>query len=198
MLQTLVLNTASIPISIVPYKRILNRVHNGSAHVVKSYEGTWIKSAGFDVSMFSSGFERCSSASCIEMPIPSVIQCMHTNYIPQFTNVLPFTRKNLYIRDRGRCAYCLKKLSLQSLSFDHVIPRCLGGKTCWDNIVLACFRCNAKKGARHPDQYKWPQLRPYTPKLSQAAPAQLVSKIASEVVEKTWEDFVYWEIILEN
>jgi 5-methylcytosine-specific restriction endonuclease McrA len=196
MLQTLVLNTSEIPISIIPYRNILNRVCNESARVLKYYEGTWIKSAGFDVSMFSSGFERTVSASNIVMQIPSVVQCLHTDYIPEYTRVLPFTRKNLYVRDRGRCAYCLKKLSLHSLSFDHVIPRCLGGKTCWENIVLACFRCNSKKGARHPDQFKWPQLRPYAPTLSKAAPAQLVNKVASEVIEKTWEDYIYWEIQL--
>ena len=197
MLQTLELNVSGIPITTVPYIQVLSRIDSGTARVVKSYEGSWIRSSGFDISMFSSGF-GVSSVPCVGMQIPSVVQFLHTNYIPEFTKVLPFTRKNLYIRDRGRCAYCLRKLSLASLSFDHVVPKCLGGKTCWQNVVLACFRCNSKKGARHPDDYKWPQLRPYAPKLSHAAPTHLVNKLASEVIEKTWEDFVYWRVLLEE
>ena len=198
MLQTLVLNTASIPISIVPYKRILNRVHNGSAHVLKSYEGTWIKSAGFNVSMFSSGFEKFSNASCIAMPIPSVIQCLHTNYIPEFTNILPFNRKNVYIRDGGICQYCGRKVSLNSFSFDHVIARSLGGRSEWSNIVICCLRCNAEKGSKSLDRYKRKLLRqPFVPKLNKAAPIHIVNKIASEIPHETWTDFLYWHIILD-
>jgi Restriction endonuclease len=197
MLETLVLNRASTPISIVPYQRIINRVQNHMAIVLKSYENTCIRSSGYNISRFCSGFEKTSSISCIEMPIPSVVQCIRTDYVPKYTNILPFNRKNLYIRDRGRCAYCGKKVSLSGLSFDHVIPRCQGGKTCWENIVLACCRCNTKKGARHPNKYRWPKIMPYAPTLSHAAPVQLVNKLASEIIEESWEDFVYWRIILE-
>jgi 5-methylcytosine-specific restriction endonuclease McrA len=181
MLQTLVLNIAETPVAVVPYRRVLSRVCNNLAVVKRHYENTLIRSSGG-----------------IEMPIPSVVQCIKTNYIPKFTKVLPFNRKNLYIRDRGCCAYCEKKLSLNSMTFDHVIPRAQGGFTCWTNVVLACFKCNSKKGARHPNQYKWPKIKPYAPRLSQAAPVQLVNKIASDIIEKTWEDYIYWEIVLEK
>jgi 5-methylcytosine-specific restriction endonuclease McrA len=94
--------------------------------------------------------------------------------------------------------YCGKKVSLNSMSFDHMIPRILGGTTCWENIVLSCFKCNSKKGGKHPDKFKWPIIMPYAPKLDKAAPAHLVNKIASEIIEETWEDFIYWEVILEK
>ena len=32
------------------------------------------------------------------------------------------------------------------LTFDHLIPRCLNGKTTWTNVVSACTSCNLKKG----------------------------------------------------
>jgi hypothetical protein len=38
---------------------------------------------------------------------------------------------------------------------------------------------------------------PYAPKLSQAAPIHIVNKIAAEIPHESWQDFLYWEIILE-
>ena len=46
-----------------------------------------------------------------------------------------FTRFNLFLRDRFTCQYCG---SQQHLTFDHVIPRRLGGRTTWENITTAC------------------------------------------------------------
>jgi 5-methylcytosine-specific restriction endonuclease McrA len=123
---------------------------------------------------------------------------VRTNYIPKFTKFLPFNRKNLYVRDSGVCQYCGKKVSYYLGSFDHVIPRILGGKTNWENVVLACFQCNSKKGAKHPSKFKWPIIMPYAPKLNQAAPIHIINKIAADIVEKSWQDYVYWEILLEK
>jgi 5-methylcytosine-specific restriction endonuclease McrA len=83
------------------------------------------------------------------------------------------------------------------MSFDHVIPRNQGGKTNWLNIVIACHACNSKKGARHPSKFKWPFRMPYAPKLDKAAPVQLVNKIAAEIPVKSWNDYIYWRIILD-
>lgn len=47
---------------------------------------------------------------------------------------------------RYRCAYCGKKPRL--LTQDHVVPIKHGGGTTAENIVPACARCNAAKGAR--------------------------------------------------
>ena len=38
---------------------------------------------------------------------------------------------------------------------------------------------------------------PYAPKLDKAAPVHLVNKIAGEIIEKTWADYLYWRIVLE-
>jgi hypothetical protein len=37
-------------------------------------------------------------------------------------------------------------------TYDHVVPRSQGGKTNWENIVIACVPCNQRKGGRTPDQ----------------------------------------------
>lgn len=57
-------------------------------------------------------------------------------------------------RFEHRCAYCGAEGKMQQ---DHRMPVALGGRTTVDNIVPACFECNNRKRANHPDN--WP-LRP--------------------------------------
>ena len=59
-------------------------------------------------------------------------------------------RKNIFIRDKGCCQYCNKKLLYDVATVDHVVPRSKGGKGTWDNLVLCCGPCNVKKGNRKP------------------------------------------------
>ena len=59
-------------------------------------------------------------------------------------------RKNIFVRDSGCCQYCNKKLTFESATVDHVIPRSKGGRNTWDNLVLCCGPCNIKKGNRKP------------------------------------------------
>ena len=182
-MESLVLNTAAIPIEIISHKRAISLVYaKKRAIVLASYQDTLFRSAS------------------LVIPIPSVIQCTHTDYMPKkFTNVLPFTRENVYIRDQGCCQYCGKKVRLNSFTFDHIIPKCQGGKSWWTNIVIACSRCNSEKGCRSLKKYKRPLLRqPYIPMLDKAAPSQLVNKIAAKIPHVTWEDYIYWHVILEN
>ena len=51
---------------------------------------------------------------------------------------IKFSRQNVYVRDRGRCQYCGTKVACDDFTYEHVIPRALGGRTCWENIVVAC------------------------------------------------------------
>lgn len=56
-----------------------------------------------------------------------------------------FSRKNLYRRDGYACQYCGRNRPPEELSIDHVTPRSRGGKTSWENCVLACVGCNTRK-----------------------------------------------------
>jgi 5-methylcytosine-specific restriction endonuclease McrA len=58
-------------------------------------------------------------------------------------------RRNLFKRDDHRCVYCG---SNENLTVDHVVPRCYGGKTTWDNVVTACHTCNNKKDNKSPEE----------------------------------------------
>jgi 5-methylcytosine-specific restriction endonuclease McrA len=61
---------------------------------------------------------------------------------------VPFSKKNVFLRDRHTCAYCGRKP--KALTLDHVIPSSRGGKTDFDNCVACCASCNSRKGARTP------------------------------------------------
>ena len=63
-----------------------------------------------------------------------------------------FSRRNIFERDRNRCQYCGRVFPRHELSIDHVVPRSRGGRDCWENMVLACVRCNVRKGQRLPHE----------------------------------------------
>jgi 5-methylcytosine-specific restriction endonuclease McrA len=63
---------------------------------------------------------------------------------------VPFSRRNVLVRDRFACAYCGTRAN--PITLDHVIPRSRGGKTDFDNCVACCRACNQKKGARLPSE----------------------------------------------
>lgn len=63
-----------------------------------------------------------------------------------------FSRKNVWVRDAGKCQYCLRQVNSQEFTLDHVIPRKNGGTTVWNNVVTCCYACNQKKGDKSPLQ----------------------------------------------
>ena len=54
----------------------------------------------------------------------------------------------VFERDEFRCRYCGAQLSLYTATVDHITPLSKGGDNSLDNLVTACMKCNAKKGAR--------------------------------------------------
>ncbi len=59
------------------------------------------------------------------------------------------TKAAIYRRDGYTCQYCG---STRNLTIDHLVPRCRGGADTWENLLLACSRCNMVKGHRTPEQ----------------------------------------------
>jgi hypothetical protein len=74
------------------------------------------------------------------------------------------TNEKLFARDRRLCAYCGVRQRERALSRDHIVPLSRGGRDAWMNVVTACRGCNARKGARNPEQARMPLLYlPYVP-----------------------------------
>ena len=57
-------------------------------------------------------------------------------------------REQVSTRAEHQCEYCLLPSSFALIEFeiDHVIARQHGGEDGLDNLALACFRCNRRKG----------------------------------------------------
>jgi 5-methylcytosine-specific restriction endonuclease McrA len=84
------------------------------------------------------------------LKLPSVIRLLEYRRIPLQTRAL--SRKNILMRDRYMCQYCLKAPPAVELTLDHVIPRSRSGETTWENLVACCHSCNNRKGNRTPEE----------------------------------------------
>jgi 5-methylcytosine-specific restriction endonuclease McrA len=92
-------------------------------------------------------FWEVKSASIL-LQVPAHIR-LTLNSAERVWKVPPVNRRELLRRDKHTCQYCG---SHKQLTIDHVFPRSKGGKHTWDNVVIACERCNTRKGDRIPEQ----------------------------------------------
>lgn len=131
-METLVLSTGFEPLARISWQRAITLLFLGKVEVVEEYEDRLIHSVTIAVRM------------------PSVIRFLKG--VRARRRGVRFSRENVYARDHGRCQYCGVQVTRQEATYDHVLPRAQGGKTTWDNIAIACFRCNQRKGGRTPQQ----------------------------------------------
>ena len=108
-----------------------------------------------------------------------------------------FTRYHVFLRDGFRCQYCGEALEAKELTFDHIVPRCRGGTTCWANVVTSCQRDNLFKGSRSLKESGLKLLRkPFEPTPHQID--ECAKRHASkDDLHETWMDFLYWDVALE-
>jgi 5-methylcytosine-specific restriction endonuclease McrA len=92
--------------------------------------------------------ERNGKQLAPDLPLPLVIRLRHYINIPH--KAVPLTRKNLMHRDKHTCQYCGKGGG--DLTIDHIMPKSRGGRDEWENVVVACLRCNVGKGNRTPEE----------------------------------------------
>lgn len=131
------------------------------------------------------------------MKIPSVIALREYYPAPK---TVAFTRFNVFLRDGFRCQYrlagCLgphgEVLNARDLTFDHVKPRHLGGKTEWTNIVAACRNCNTVKD----NKLIVPITKPTQP--SAGGLVAVKRRFPPNYLHETWLDFLYWDVEIEG
>lgn len=167
--QTLILNQHYRPHKIVNYRDAIIRMFAGKLEVIVQYDEILahldqqtlrnfpeLKKAlrqvvGTDVDAFT-------------LKVPAVAVLMR--HVRQVKTGVKFSKINVCLRDKFTCQYCGDKLKMSQLNYDHVVPRVQGGKTVWDNIVMACYPCNSTKADRTPQQAGMPLLSvPSKPKV---------------------------------
>ncbi|MCX7956871.1 MAG: HNH endonuclease [Endomicrobia bacterium] len=197
MTQVLVLNKHFVAISLTSWKRAIRLVYIEHADVVDEEYKTYSFKDWFDISQYmkehSAGFIYTPS---FRIAIPEVIALR--NYDKIHFEEPRLTRKNIYEHYGYRCCYCGKKLTMDKLNIDHILPKSRGGKTEWSNIVTSCIECNLKKGNRTPQEAGMKlQIQPFKPHRR----LKLVFSLNSIRIPTSWQKFIdnlYWNVELES
>lgn len=132
----LVLNANFEPINVCTTRRAIGLILSGKASLVLNGRG--------EIATVTQTYPR-----------PSVIRLEKMVKRPRPT--VRLTKREVLRRDDYTCQYCGKRYPY--LTIDHVIPRRLGGKHTWDNLVAACPICNHRKGGRTLEQAQMRLLR---------------------------------------
>lgn len=174
-MDTLVLNSAYMPIDRISWKDAIANIFTGRAEVVEEYEDWTV------------------SSPTTTLKVPSIIRFLG-KVVGLFRKAPKFNRHNVFLRDRGRCQYCGQKVSRSNFTYDHVVPRRQGGKTVWKNVVISCFGCNQKKADRTPEEAGMTLLsKPHKPR---SLPGTNFVVRWVDGMPDSWKDYVvsvsYW------
>lgn len=124
-MHTVVLNADYTYLNTVPWQRAIKLLVKEKAKVLKEADQQVTNS---------------EHTHCFKIPLVlKLIEMVNTVY----RNKVPFSKKNIFIRDDYACVYCSTK---ENLSIDHVIPCSRGGKNNFENCVTSCIKCNLTKG----------------------------------------------------
>ena len=211
--QTLVLNRNWQPVGVASVARSLSLVASERAKIVDPadfQQYTWADWAR----MIPEGDELFIQSVAFRIRVPEVITLMVYDRLP--ANVVTFSRRNIYKRDRYSCQYCGRQgrfagevhrdseiaaiprngcLGIEEMTLDHVLPRSRGGTSTWENCVLACLDCNKRKANRTPTEAQMPLRK--TP----VRPTWKPLYARHDVRIESWSRFLseaYWTVELES
>jgi 5-methylcytosine-specific restriction endonuclease McrA len=163
--QVLVLNRNYEPLNLCSWRRAVVLVYLGKAVPLEDEGGQF-------------------HAATAAMTLPSVVRLGD-----QIRRPLPevkLSRPALMARDEHTCQYCGKPS--KHLTVDHVIPRHLGGRHTWENVVACCIECNNRKGNRTPREVGMTLLR--TPQRPRFIPYLSFSAFRRALRNETWRGYL--------
>ncbi len=116
-----------------------------------------------EVLKYSEKIVRTGEGLILKIPaVMKLIKFIRTIY----KNKVPFSKKNVFVRDGFKCAYC--GTAKERLTIDHIIPKSRGGEASFENCVASCKPCNNEKGQRTPSEAKmYPKVKTYQPTISE-------------------------------
>ena len=134
----LMLSTGFEPLFQTNWKRALNAILGGRAEVVEIHDFLTIG----------------TSRGPIPFPVKvRFITGVIAARIKKFSSHAALSKKNIYVRDKGKCQYCDVSVTLKTATIDHVVPKSKSGTHVWTNVVIACGKCNQKKGSKLPSDF---------------------------------------------
>lgn len=200
--HVLVLNKYYAPIHVTSVRRAFGMLYGKLAEVISVEDDEYLSydfESWREVSEFRAKYERHRHEwiRCVrfEIAVPRILRLLVYDRLPQQT--VKFNRRNIYARDRNRCQYCGRRFPTTELSLDHVVPRSIGGKTTWGNVVCCCVACNVRKGGRTPDRSGMKLIvKPIKPRRSPVLQLRLTS--ARYASWKQFLDAAYWNVELKD
>ncbi|MCD6385517.1 HNH endonuclease [Candidatus Sumerlaeota bacterium] len=191
--SVLVLNRNWLAVRICTVRRALVLLYREMAQVVTPEYETYDFQTWCELSRYADS--RVLHTPRFQIKVPDVIKLIGYTRTPPLD--VKFNRRNIFLRDNFTCQYCGRKAQRDELTIDHVIPRSRGGKSTWENVVIACIECNAKKGDSLP-QEKGLQLRRKPKK-----PHWLITcrRFFTPEKKSVWQKFIdhaYWNVILDE
>ncbi len=188
--SVLVLNRSYLPIHVTSARRAFTLVYQGIARVIDDQYKTFDFESWQKLAVARD--EEAIGTASGRIRVPRVIVLVAFDRLPR--RHVRFSRINLMARDNFQCQYCGHRLARAELNLDHVVPRALGGRSTWENVVTSCIDCNRKKGGRTPRQASMRLLkRPERPRWT-----PLMNLMFSSVRYKEWRPFLsvvdasYW------
>jgi 5-methylcytosine-specific restriction endonuclease McrA len=146
--SVLVLNRSFLPIHVTSVRRAFTLLYQDIARVVNEEYRTFDFRSWQELAVARDAESIGSVQGRIR--VPRVIVLTAFDRIPK--RHVRFSRLNIYARDDFTCQYCGHHPPRQELNLDHVVPRSLGGRSTWENVVCSCLECNRRKGGRTPKQ----------------------------------------------
>lgn len=199
--DVLVLNKYYMAVRIVRAKRAFSLLFRELAEVVSVEQNSYLNydfQSWCQVSQSRRDFEPNGhdwiSTVNFYIAVPRIIRLLFYDRLPK--SKVKFNRRNIFARDKNKCQYCGKKYPTRELSLDHVIPRSIGGRSNWENVVCACVKCNIKKGGRTPQRAGITLIeKPVRPKYN-----RLVHIYLNHNRYRSWKQFIdhaYWSVELK-
>lgn len=163
--EVLVLNHDYEPLNVCNLRRAIVLVYLGKADVLHASSRDIVTIDGSQTS-------------------PSVVKLRY--YVKRPLPELHLSRRSILARDNYTCQYCGH--SAKELTIDHIIPKRMGGKFTWENLVCCCRKCNGKKGDKPLDQTnmklaKLPRRPRYVPFIS-------LTKYLEGARNDVWRDYL--------
>jgi len=167
-MDTLILNRDGSPISLLPlsavsWQEAIKYICMDRVDVLEWYDDWIVRSASW------------------ETKVPAVI--MVKGYIKQKSKPR-LSKFNVLMRDRFNCQYCDTRITVKTVTMDHVIPISRGGKTSWYNLVASCQDCNSRKGSK-----LWkPKHTPYAPSYYELV--NIRKELPFNVRHPSWKNYI--------
>jgi 5-methylcytosine-specific restriction endonuclease McrA len=188
----LVLNRSWVPIGTTSVRDAIVMLYREAARVILP-EDYSVHDFDSWASLRVAEEEPCIRTITLRIKVPEVL--LLTRYDDYPIRRIPFSRRNIYRRDRFRCQYCGQKRDTGELSVDHITPRSRGGVSSWSNCVLACLDCNRRKSNRTLQEAGMGLVR--SPKEPTWSPTLHIPMARRKV---SWQSFIsdqYWNVELD-